>query len=261
MRTTLGIIGVGHLAEFLVRGLRHGGAELDVILSPRNEQRSRTLASAFAATRASDNAEVVRRSELVILATRPAQVLRAAAGLPWRRGQTVVSVAAGLALEPLAAAVRPAEVTLAMPISCAAIGESPTLLYPGAAAAKALFAGLGSVHVLSDATSFRAASVIGAYYGWVHAIMRDTADWMSRQGVPDTMARELAARSLRGAADMVLAHPDSDLNDMLTSLATPGGITQSGLKVLENGDVLGHWARAGEAAQARMREIAGPDDA
>lgn len=66
-------------------------------------------------------------------------------------------------------------------------------------------------------------------------------------GLPRAVATELAARTLLGAAEMVLAtgsHPAS-LKDDVT---TPGGCTIAGILALEDGKIRSTLARAVERA-------------
>ena len=113
----IGIIGVGHLAGYLVEGLRRAQDCPEIVLSPRNAEKSGALAGRFGARVAADNAQVVEAADTVVLATRPAQAVQAATRLPWRAGQTLICVAAGIPLGALAAAGGPATVVRAMPIS------------------------------------------------------------------------------------------------------------------------------------------------
>jgi len=201
----VGIIGVGHLASYLVEGLRRASREIDIVLSPRNAERAASLAARFGAAVATDNQAVVDAADLILLTTRPGDAVAACKGLAFRPGQTVVSVAASLPLEALKPAVAPATVVRAMPISCAAINQSPTLLYPDHPQARALFALLGQVHVLPDESRFTPASAIAAFYGWVYALMDETVAWTTQAGVPPQTARGLVLGTVRGAAAMALA--------------------------------------------------------
>jgi pyrroline-5-carboxylate reductase len=246
----VGLIGVGHLAGYLVKGLRRASPDIEIILSPRNVERSAKLAARFGATVATDNQAAADAADLILLTTRPGDAVAACEDIAFRPGQTVVSAAAGLPLEALQPAVAPATVVRAMPISCAAINTSPTLLYPDDPQAHALFALLG--HVLPDESRFAPASVIAAFYGWVYALLDETVAWTTRAGVPPQTARSLVLETVRGAADMALAQPDQDLAAMLDALATPGGITGHGLNVLRRRGGLAAWTEALEAVLTRM---------
>jgi len=241
---SIGIIGVGHLASYLVEGLHRASPATEIILSPRNLKTSALLAGWYGATVAANNQTVVDTADLVILATRPGDACDACHALAFRPGQTIVSVAAGLTLQDLVPSIAPAKVVRALPISCMALNESPTLLYPDQPEAHALFAILGQVHVLSDEERFTAASVLSAFYGWVYALLDETVVWTVRAGVPLQTARSLVLETVRGAADMALAQPDVDLATMLDALATPGGITAHGLDTLQEERALASWTRA-----------------
>lgn len=253
MTGPIGIIGVGHIAGYLVEGLMRAGNPPRIMLSPRGREQAERLAARFELDVAADNREVVETADVIIVATRPQQVIEATRGLPWRPGQVLVSVAAGVSLRALAGASAPATCVRAMPLSCAAIGASPTSIYPAEPTVRALFARLGSVHALPDEAAFDAASVLGAFYGWMHALIKETAAWTASAGVPPAAARALVAETVRGAAGMVLARPEIDLAAMLDSLATPGGITSRGLEVLDGRDAWAAWTKALAAALARTR--------
>jgi pyrroline-5-carboxylate reductase len=248
----VGIIGVGHLASYLVEGLRRASPDIEIILSPRNVERSAKLAARFGATVATDNQAVADAADLILLTTRPGDAVATCADVAFQSGQTVVSVAAGLPLEALRPAVAPATLVRAMPISCAAINASPTLLYPDDPQAHALFALLGQVHVLPDESRFTPASAIAAFYGWVYALLDETVAWTAQAGVPPQTARSLVLETIGGAAGMALAQPNQDLAAMLDALATPGGITEHGLNVLHQRGGLAAWTEALEAVLAQM---------
>jgi pyrroline-5-carboxylate reductase len=251
---TVGIVGVGHLAGYLVAGWYTACPELKVVLSPRNAAKAALLAARFGASVAPDNQAVVDAADLVVVATRPGDAVAACRGVTWRRNQVVVSVAAGLPAAALAAATGPATVIRAMPLACAMIHESPTLLYPDDPAARSLFIGLGAVHVLPDEEAFTAASALGAWYACLYALFADAASWAAGAGVPAETARALALQAARGAAGMALAQPEADLNDLLATLATAGGITELALSVLRSRDGLSAWPDALDAVLRRLRQ-------
>lgn len=254
---TVGILGVGRLAEFLVAGLRRHEGGPDILLSPRNAARAERLAETYGLTIAGDNGELVAASDLVLLATRPAQAEAAVAGLPWRSGRLLVNLCAGVPLAVLAPYCEPATLARAMPMSAARIGESPTCLYPDLAPARALFSRLGPVVALSDEPAFEAASVLGAYYGWIHALIGSVAEWTAGAGVDAATARDLTAHMTRAAADMVRHQRELGFAEIVAELATPGGITALGLGRLNERGALEAWRDACEAVFARLR--AGPE--
>ncbi len=251
MAPTLGILGVGHLAGYLVEGWQRARPDLAIVLSPRNAAQAARLASRWGLAVAPDNQAVADAADLVVAATRPRDLVAACAGVKFRDGQVVVSVAAGVPWSAVDAAVAPATAVCAMPISCAAINESPTLLYPADTLAQALFAALGPVHLMPDQAAFTAASALGAWYAWLYALFADAIRWAEAAGVPAETARSLVLETARGAAGMALGQP-GDPRSVLASLATQGGITELGLGILARGDGLAAWPAALDAVLARL---------
>lgn len=248
----LGILGVGHLASYLVPGWARGKDRPSFLLSPRNAAVAARLERDYGCHVASDNAALVRESDVVVLATRPGHAVAAVRGLPWRAQQTVVSVVAGLEIAVLAPAVAPAQLVRSMPITSAAVAESPTLLYPEDAVARALFEPLGPVLVLPDEAAFTSASVIAALYGWVYALIGEAASWSEASGLAPDLARRLVAQTFKGAAAMTLERPEEPLSEIVAGLATPGSITKLGLDHLEQAEVLRQWRTACDLVLQRL---------
>lgn len=253
MLERVGIVGVGHLAGYLVEGLSRARPQLGIVLSPRNLERSADLAARYGTHVAADNQAVCDAADVILVTTRPADVTRVCQALTFRAGQTVISTAAGVPLSALASAVAPATAVRAMPLTCSAIGRSPTLLVPEDPAARALFELLGTVHAVEDEAQFTPASVIAAYYGWIYALMGEAITWCEGAGVPPATSRELVLETTRGAAEMALQHPDRELSDLLDSLATPGGVTRQGLETLAQRESLTAWVEALDAVLQRLR--------
>ncbi len=248
----VGIIGIGHLASYLVEGLRKASREIEIILSPRNAEKSASLAKQFGAIVAKSNQMVVKTSDIIVLTTRPEDTMLVSEEIDFQSDHTVISVAVGLSLETLKPVTAPATVVRAMPISCAAINQSPTLLFPDNLRARELLALLGQVHILPNESNFTPASVIAAFYGWIYALLDETVSWTTQAGVPHQVARNLVLETVRGAVNMALNEPNKGLNIMLETLATPGGITRHGLDVLQQQQGLTAWIEALDVVFKRL---------
>lgn len=250
--TRLGILGVGHLASYLVPGWARAEARPSFHLSPRNAEVAARLARDYGCHIAADNAALVHDCDVVVLATRPGHAVAAVQGLPWRAEQTVISVVAGLEIAELAPAVAPARLVRTMPITSAAVAESPTLLFPEDPVARALFEPLGPVLVLPDEAAFTAASVIAALYGWVYALIGEAASWTEAAGLAPELSRQLVAQTFKGAAAMTLERPEEPLSEIVAGLATPGSITKLGLDHLRDAGVLREWQAACDLVLRRL---------
>ncbi|PKP85797.1 MAG: hypothetical protein CVT80_00560 [Alphaproteobacteria bacterium HGW-Alphaproteobacteria-2] len=224
---TLGIIGVGHLAAAILRGLVRAGQPAEgVILSPRGQ--GPDLAARHGFLLAADNADLVRRADIVLLAVRPADAEAALRGLPWRAEHTLASACAGVSLARLVDAAAPARVVRIMPITAAQLGASPTLVHPMRPELEPLLHAIGSVIALPDEGRFEAATVSAAIYGWVQALIRESAAWAGAEGLDPGTARALMARTFI-AAGRLADETDTPLDALIDTIATPGGITEAGL--------------------------------
>ena len=253
MSRRIGILGAGHLAGYLVEGFRRRRPDWEILVSDIDAARAQGLAARWGVRAAADNQALVDQSDPVILAVRPADAVPACGSLQFRPGQKLASAAAGVTVAELSAASAPAEVVRVMPLTSASINLSPTLTYPADPVIAEIFSAVGQVHAVPDEAAFTAASVIAAFYGWVYALADETVAWTERQGVPAETARKLVLETLRSTAEMSLVHPEQSLRELLALLATPGGITEYGLGLLQERHGLDAWTPALDGVLARLR--------
>ena len=252
-KPVVGIIGVGFLGQCLVEGLSK--LNRTVILSPRNLTRTADLSNRLNCKVAQNNSDVVAQSDLVFLATLPKDIVTTAKNLPWRKNQSAVSVAAGIGLPAIKAAVQPAKVFRAMPISAVRLLRGPTAFYPNDKHIFQLFNDLGSAHPLNDEKNFEIASIFGALYGYTHALIDEASNWAELHGLNSRYSRVLVSRMLSSAAANVIENTSDRPRKILDDLLTTGGITEAGLKVLDLNDGLQKWRQALTSSLNRSRQL------
>jgi pyrroline-5-carboxylate reductase len=249
----VGIIGVGHLAGYLVEGLKRASPDIEIILSPRNQERSRSLATKYNAIIAENNQEVANSTNLIILSTRPTDSIAIASNINFHQNHIVISVAAGLTIDQLKPVITPAAIIRALPISSSAINQSPTLIYPDNLQVRKLFSLLGEVLILPEETLFTTATVITAFYGWVYALMDEIINWTVHQGIQYDIAREYVLKTVDSSVKMSLVQSEHSLAAILGTLATEGGITAHGLNILKQKNGLNAWIEALEAVLDKLK--------
>ena len=252
--TTLGILGIGHLSEHLVAGWMRSEDPPELLLSPRNAEKAQALAERFGLPIAADNQALVDRSEAVLLSVRPWHALEVVGRLSWRPGQTLISAVAGLPLAELQAAAPQTKVSRVMPLIAAAVGESPTTLYPEDALTRTLFSPLGPVVSVPDETRFDAANIAHCYYGCLYALMEQAVAVMAEAGLDSASARLLASQATRAAATMARDHHREPLEETTAAIATEGSFTKLGLDHLERREALTAWAEACRVIHQAIRE-------
>ena len=250
---TVGIIGVGFLGQCLVEGLSKVGE--NIVLSPRNIKRTTALSKQFNCIVAEDNSEVVRKCDLIILATLPKDLAATAKDLPWQKDQCVISIAAGINLSTIEAAVTPAKAFRAMPISAVRLLEGPTAFYPLDDRIFELFDSLGSAHPLEDEKKFEVASIFGAFYGQIYALIDEVSNWAESNGLDAEYSRVLTSRMIESAAKNVIENSSQRPRKLLDDLLTKGGITEACLEVLDTTGALQKWQEALDSSLERSRKL------
>lgn len=246
----IGVLGTGHLAEFLIRGAR---GRYDFTVSPRSAERAAALAASHGVEVAASNQAVVDGCELILVCLPAAEGVEILRGLRFRAGQSVLSAMAGARLAAVEGAVAPAAAACAMmPGLANAHGLGPCLLHPARAEWEAFLGATGPVHVFEDEAEFVAATAFGALSGATFFWMNALIGWFAAQGVAPDVARRLVAETVRGNAE-VLLREETTLEGIRRGIATPGGITEALVRVLEERGALAAWGAGMDVVLGRVR--------
>ena len=234
-RPRLGFIGVGAIAEALIRGL--GAADepaADVWLSPRNAQTAARLAQDFDwVTVAADNQAAVDASDIVFLAVTPQVAEAALSPLAFRPDQRIVSLVATFQAARLRPLVAPAtRILRAAPTPAAARRMGAILLCPPDPEIAGLLESLGQLVQLDDEADLDAywavTGLMAPYFGLLEAI----AAWLVRHGQdPATTAAYVAAtfHALGAAGE---ARAGDGYPRLIHDHTTPGGLNEQALREL-----------------------------
>ena len=249
-KITIGFIGVGHLTGFLMAGAAKSN-QYQFLLSPRNAVKSAQLSKEFNCPVAKDNQAVVDGSDIIIIAVLPNQVKDMLSQLEFSDKKTVISTAAGFTYKELLPLVAPAFAACAMmPGLANAIGKGPSILFPKNNMAVDFLRMLGPVHIMDDWQDFTTAAVFGGFSGMSFSFMADIINWFINQGLDQETARKLVAQTLIGNASALLDN-QQDLNQLIDSIATKGGITELGISNIKNSR--DDWQKALDAISTRIK--------
>jgi pyrroline-5-carboxylate reductase len=254
MRKRIGIIGVGHLGHYLLTGFSRADCTLEFFLADPSIKTYTPPLSDHTYELTTRNQRVADKADIIILATRPEHAEEALKDLQFQPDQIVVSVAAGVSLDTLSPLVLPAKAVRALPISCVAINVSPVLIYPDDKKVTELFSMVGQVHLLPNENTFTpGTSLVGAFYAWLFLLMDEAATWTSSHGINPDMARKLVVETMKGASCMAEEQGHMDLGEIWKTLATPGGISEYGARILSGKKSMKDWSDALEAVTNKMK--------
>jgi pyrroline-5-carboxylate reductase len=264
----IGFIGAGNMAEALMKGLLSSKLAKveDIIASEVVPDRREFVKKTLGVRVTASNADVVKASEVVILAVKPQYVAVVLDEMkPFLTGDhLVISIAAGVKISAIEARIGPAvRVVRVMPNNACLVGESASVFASGKAATKAdmetvqkILESVGIAFHLDEKMLDAVTGLSGSGPAYAYIMIEAMADGGVLCGLPRDISVKLAAQTLLGSAKAVLEtkkHP-GELKDMV---ASPAGTTIEGIRVLEEAGFRGIVIDAIEAGTKRSAELGG----
>ncbi len=185
-------------------------------------------------------------ADVVLLGFKPQQLpdARAAVSGAIGRDTLVLSILAGVDLATLRATFPQAgAIVRVMPNLAAALGKSPIALFGDATGAAhdltaRLMAPLGEAHWLEAESAMDLVTALaGSGPAFVYRVIDALAGAAAGLGLPRDQADRLALAMVEGSALLAAQSPHSP-GELARRVASPGGVTQKGLDVLDADDRL-----------------------
>lgn len=269
-KKSIAILGAGTMGQAILGGLvAHGHPKRRIVATTRTRAAAERLSAERGVKAGTDSVAAASSADVVVLTLKPMNILPMCRALAearaLKRGALVISIAAGVKTEAIAAVLGDhVPVIRAMPNTPCAISHGMTVLSRGARAAdshvalaQGLFAPLGRVLELEEKHMDTVTGLSASGPAFVFVMIEALADGGVARGLPRQVAIEMSAQMVFGAAAMVLRsgrHPAA-LKDDVT---TPAGCTIAGILTLEDGRIRSVLSRAVEVASVRAGELGGP---
>jgi pyrroline-5-carboxylate reductase len=259
------IVGVGGLGSAIAQGLVDA-VDVDLTLCAR---RAETVAAFADRARIVANASsAVAGADVVVVAVKPKDVVAVLQQLApaLASNALVVSCAAGVGLDTLAAALTTASVTVglarAMPNIGARVKASTTAVVLGSTTSATrdherlehVFGAVGTVKSIVDEQQLHAITAVAASApAWLLLAVEALVDGAVEQGI----SRADALVWARGALVAAAARLDDGVEPLTVraQVTSPAGTTAAGLAVLEEAGVRSAIQRAVAAASSRSRTM------
>jgi pyrroline-5-carboxylate reductase len=259
----LGFIGAGNMGSAIMRGLLAGGRVARENLTFYDPDPARQAEMAQLGLEAAPDNTAVMRAQVVVLAVKPQLMGLVLEGVKEsaQPRHLLISIAAGVPLSTLEAALPQSRLLRAMPNTPALVGAGITALAKGRGAtsedldlAMELFQAVGQAVAVEEKLMDAVTGLSGSGPAFVAVFVEALADGGVQAGLPRPLALQLALQTVLGTARLCQEknlHPGI-LKDMV---ASPGGTTIAGLHALEQGGFRGLAMTAVTAAAARSAEL------
>jgi len=222
------------------------------------------LKTKFGIRVSTDNADIVKGSDILILAVKPQILGSVLANLRdyVTSDKLIISIAAGVPLSTYEDALpEGTRVVRVMPNIAATVSEAASGISPGKSAipedlktALEIFSAVGTAVQVPESLMDAVTGLSGSGPAFIFPVIEAMADGAVLEGMDRKSALTLAAQTVLGAAKMMLEtgmHP-GELKDMVTS---PAGTTIQGIRALEEAGIRAAFMNAVIMASERSKEL------
>lgn len=268
----VGIIGYGNMGQAIAERLK---SKYSVLVFDKDKSKTGLLKEIEVT---SDAKELVNKADVVILAVKPQDFNSLLGEIKnCTKGKLVISIAAGISTRHIEKILAGSRVIRAMPNIGLKIAKSVTCLSKGASAAdedlsfaRELFDYLGVTKDIDEGLMNAATAISGSGPGYIFYFMEvhfidpvsitaqmrnDIVEHLKKaaQGVGFSPEEaESLAVDTSGSSIGLATITKIPLAELKKQVASKGGTTEAGLKILEKG---GSWSDAAQAALRRAEEL------
>ena len=262
---TVAIFGAGVMGSTLLSGLIRSGRDVaDLVITGRNIERAKELATSSGVRRMS-NVDAAVVADTLVLVVKPQDMggLLAEIRGQVRPGALVVSLAAGITTgfleERLPAGTA---VVRVMPNTPALVDEGMAAISPGQhcdevhlSEAEELLRSCGKVLRIPEKHQDAVTAISGSGPAYIFYVVEAMIEAGVLLGMPRATSTELVVQTLYGAATM-LKETGQHPTVLREQVSSPGGTTMAALRQLDDHKVRAAFVTAMEAAAERSKQLA-----
>ena len=261
----IAFIGVGNMANAIIGGLLRSGA-VDcphLILSDKLPEKCATYTDR-GATLVATPAEAAKAADCVVLAVKPQnfpEVLAELSEVDGIEHRLIVTIAAGVTVATIKAALHGAPVVRVLPNTPMLIGQGVSVICRADdvdgedfAFVTSMFEASGSVTVIDEAEMNRIISVTSSSPAYVFAFIGAICEGARAQGLDGDALLPAVCDMVIGSA-MLLKQESLTPEEQIKRVTSKGGTTERAMAVLHERDMAGMIAEAMQACTNRADEL------
>jgi len=260
----IGFMGSGKMAAALLSGILEGkvAGKDEVICSDVVPERRTEIQDQFGVQTTDSNQEVLKHSELVILAFEPQNFPEAVEGLSSvvRPEQIIVSILAGVRIESIRGHL-PGRVVRVMPNTACQVGEmaagfavGPGVTDSDRQRVRSILECAGTAVEVEEDMLDAVTALSGSGPAFVAYLIDGFIQAGASAGLTESAARDLSLKTFAGTARLL---SDKQLTppELIAMVSSPGGTTLAGREILESSDVQAVIKQTVLRAKERSKEL------
>ena len=238
----LGFIGCGEMASAIIKGLLNSGFTniTDILASTHTDKSASDRSKVLKITVITNNKEVAKNSEIIILATKPNQIKNVLNEIKEEiNGKLVVSIAAGVKTSNIEEIVDKSPVVRVMPNTPMLVGEGMCGICLGKLSTEKeekfvtdMLSQVGKVITVPENQIDIVTAISGSGPAFFYQIFEDMAQAGVKLGMDYEKALMLAIQTAIGSAKMTLNRTKT-VPELVASVATKGGCTEVGVNTMK----------------------------
>lgn len=264
---TIGFAGVGRMGEALVKGLLSRGVfpPSRILVNDVVSQRARAVGETYQVTCVLSAQALAERSDILVLATKPQDIpgLTESIARHVKRDAVVITLAAGVRTSLVEGILKSrGRVIRMMPNLACGVGEGATAFALGATATDAdaalveeIMGSVGRATRVEERHLDAVTGLSGSGPGFMAALAVAMIEGGIRSGLPKDVAAKLTLQTMKGTAELLLSD-GIDPENLYRMVATPGGTTAAGWRVMDDRGVPQAISDGVVAASLRASELA-----
>jgi pyrroline-5-carboxylate reductase len=265
---TIGFIGAGNMAEALIKCIINAGVckPKYIFINDVRSDRLELLTRQYRVQAVVNSAALAGQVDVLVLSVKPQNMAELLLTIEStvRYSTLTISIAAGVRISEIAAALGDKPIIRVMPNTPALIGEGASALFANTRArpmmnkAMRIFASVGKTVIVDNEDLIDAVTAVsGSGPAYFFALMEEMIKAGHRMGLPAEIAKILVLQTAKGAAMLAtegdkLGESPAELRRKVTSA---GGTTEAALKVFASREFGQIIEQALLAARDRSKEL------
>lgn len=247
----IGVIGVGVIGSAVVQGLCfEDDHSHDLLISKRNEIRSKKLVSKYLNVKRCDNQEILDQAEVVILSVLPKDGFDLLKTLKFSKRHHVINLMSDKKLADLQKLIgETASLTHMVPLSFISNRNGPIAFYPKNDLIEGIFSKLGQVVSVDSYDEIRAIAAITGLMTSYYKLLNEIVVWGQNNGLSDQVSKDYTTHFFQALSQ----HGRQNNLNQLAHEMTPGGLNEFAVNYLQEQDSIKKWIEALDPILMRLK--------